>query len=70
MLSVEASLGTYSTGSIGTAVIVGLLVGKVLSGIARPALYLYATRNTAPERFDGIDFSRLQSFQSCLNFSY
>jgi hypothetical protein len=43
----------------GTAVSVGLLVGKALSGIARTALYLYATQNTAPERFDDIDFSRI-----------
>jgi hypothetical protein len=41
----------------GTAVSVGLLVGKALSGIARTALYRYATRNDAPERFDDVDFT-------------
>jgi len=43
----------------GTAVSVGLLVGKALSGIARTALYLYATQNTTPERFNDIDFSEI-----------
>jgi len=43
----------------GTAVSIGLLVGKALSGIARTALYLYATQNTAPERFDDMDFSKI-----------
>ena len=43
----------------GTAVSVGLLVGKALSGIARTALYVYATQNTALERFDDIDFSKI-----------
>ena len=43
----------------GTAVSVGLLVGKALGGIARTALYLYATQNAAPEHFDDIDFSKI-----------
>ena len=43
----------------GTAVSVGLLVGKALGGIARTALYLYATQNTAPERFADMDFSKI-----------
>jgi hypothetical protein len=43
----------------GTAVSVGLLVGKALGGIGRTALYLYATQNTAPERFNDIDFSKI-----------
>jgi len=42
-----------------TAVSIGLLIGKALSGIARTALYLYATQNTAPKRFDDIDFSKI-----------
>jgi hypothetical protein len=60
---VTAGLGTgqlLATVLIGgTAVSVGLLVGKALSGIARTALYLYATQNTTPERFTDIDFSRV-----------
>lgn len=43
----------------GTAVSIGLLAGKALSGIAKTALYVYATERTAPEQFDGVDFSRL-----------
>lgn len=43
----------------GTAVSVGLLVGKALSGIAKTALYVYASETTAPEQFDDMDFSRL-----------
>jgi len=43
----------------GTAVSIGLLVGKALSGIARTALYLYATQDTAPERFDDVDFNKI-----------
>lgn len=43
----------------GTAVVVGLLVGKALSGIAKTALYVYATESTVPEYFDDMDFNRL-----------
>lgn len=43
----------------GTAVSVGLLVGKALSGIAKTALYVYATERTAPDEFDDMDFSRV-----------
>lgn len=43
----------------GTAVSLGLLVGKALSGIAKTALYVYATERTAPEYFDDMEFSRL-----------
>jgi len=43
----------------GSAVILGLLVGKTLTGIAKTALYVYATEDTAPAYFDDIDFSEL-----------
>jgi hypothetical protein len=43
----------------GTAVSLGLLVGKALSGIAKTALYVYATERTVPEDFDDMEFSRL-----------
>jgi hypothetical protein len=39
----------------GTTVSFGLLVGKALSGIAKTALYVYATERTAPEYFDDMD---------------
>ncbi len=43
----------------GSAVVVGVLVGKTLTGIAKTALYLYATENTAPDHFEDIDFEAL-----------
>ncbi|MFT4945934.1 MAG: hypothetical protein ACI8TL_000162 [Natronomonas sp.] len=41
----------------GAAVIFALLVGKTLSGVAKTALYVYTTENTAPEHFEDMDFS-------------
>ncbi len=43
----------------GSAVVLGLLVGKALSGIAKTALYVYATETTAPEHFEDMDFGTL-----------
>ncbi|WP_254838605.1 DUF6159 family protein [Natronomonas marina] len=43
----------------GAAVVVGLLVGKALTGVAKTALYVYATERTAPEYFDDMDFTEL-----------
>lgn len=43
----------------GSAIVFGLLVGKALTGIAKTALYVFATENTAPEFFEDMDFSRL-----------
>jgi hypothetical protein len=43
----------------GSAIMIGLLVGKALSGIAKTALYVYATEDTAPEFFDDMDFGGL-----------
>jgi hypothetical protein len=40
----------------GSAVILGVLVGKTLTGVAKTALYVYATENTAPEYFEDMDF--------------
>jgi hypothetical protein len=40
----------------GSGFLFGLLVGKALSGIAKTALYVYATESTAPEFFDDMDF--------------
>lgn len=43
----------------GSAFLVGLLLGKALNGVAKTALYLYATERTSPEYFGDMDFSRL-----------
>jgi hypothetical protein len=43
----------------GSAFVFGLLIGKALSGVAKTALYVYATERTAPEFFDDMDFSKL-----------
>lgn len=43
----------------GSAVVLGLLIGKALSGIAKTALYIYATETTAPAYFDDMDFGKL-----------
>jgi len=40
----------------GSGFVFGLLVGKALSGVAKTALYVYATENTAPAFFDDMDF--------------
>ena len=40
----------------GSGFVFGLLVGKALSGVAKTALYVYATERTAPEFFDDMDF--------------
>jgi len=62
-LVVTASLGAVGLLATvligGTAVLTGLLVGKALSGVAKTALYVYATDGTAPEHFEDMDFSRL-----------
>lgn len=41
----------------GTAIIFALLLGKTLSGVAKTALYVYTTEQTAPEHFEDMDFS-------------
>jgi hypothetical protein len=55
-----AGLGTVqllATALVGGAGFVfGLLLGKALSGIAKTALYVYATEDTAPEFFTDMDF--------------
>lgn len=37
-------------------VLLAALLGQTLTGIAKTALYVYATEDDAPEYFDGIDF--------------
>jgi hypothetical protein len=41
------------------AILLALLVGKALSGIAKTALYVYATEQESPEFFEDMDFTRL-----------
>lgn len=65
-----------STGSLGVLVLVGgvllaALIGQMLTGIAKTALYLYATDEDTAECFDDIDFGaggecrrRLDEFQN------
>ena len=48
----------------GSTFIFGLLLGKALSGVAKTALFVYATESTAPEYFDDMDFSELGGDQS------
>lgn len=46
-----------ATGLVGgSGFLFGLLIGKALSGVAKTALYVYATERTAPEFFDDMDF--------------
>jgi len=59
-LAVPGTAGILAAIAIGfTGIIFGLLIGKSLTGIAKTALYVYATENTAPEFFDDMDFSKL-----------
>jgi hypothetical protein len=48
----------------GSAFVFGLLVGKALSGVAKTALYVYATESTAPEFFDDMDFGEISGDSS------
>jgi len=43
----------------GSAFVFGLLIGKALSGVAKTALYVYATESTAPEYFDDMNFGEI-----------
>ena len=43
----------------GSALLIGLLIGQSLTGVAKTALYRYATGRSAPEQFDDMDFDRL-----------
>ncbi|WP_136689474.1 DUF6159 family protein [Halorhabdus amylolytica] len=43
----------------GTAIVLAYLIGQALTGIAKTALYVYATEDEAPEFFEDMDFNRL-----------
>jgi hypothetical protein len=59
-LVIPGTVGLLTAIAVGfTGVIFGLLIGKSLTGVAKTALYVYATENTAPEFFDDMDFSGL-----------
>jgi len=59
-LIVPAGIGVAAAIVVGvTGVVLGQLVGKSLTGIAKTALYVYATEQTAPEFFEDMDFSKL-----------
>ena len=54
------SIQLVATVTIGGAVILlGALIGKTLTGVAKTALYVYATEQTAPEYFEDMDFALL-----------
>jgi hypothetical protein len=41
----------------GSAVVFAVLVGKTLTGVAKTALYVYATEDVAPKYFEDMDFA-------------
>ena len=43
----------------GSVLLLGLLVGQSLTGVAKTALYVYATGGDTPEHFEDMDFDRL-----------
>ncbi|WP_135665175.1 DUF6159 family protein [Halorhabdus rudnickae] len=43
----------------GTAIVLSYLIGQALTGIAKTALYVYATEDEAPEFFEDMDFNQL-----------
>lgn len=43
----------------GSAFLFAVLIGKSLTGVAKTALYVYATDREAPEHFEDMDFDRL-----------
>ena len=54
------SAGLVATAVIGGgAILLAYLIGQALTGIAKTALYVYATEEKAPEFFEDMDFSQL-----------
>ncbi|MCX2819111.1 DUF6159 family protein [Haladaptatus sp. F3-133] len=43
----------------GSAVVFGVLVGKTLTGVAKTALYIYATENEPPDYFEDMGFAEM-----------
>lgn len=53
------AVGLFAVIAIGAIAVVGaLLTGMALTGIAKTALYVYATEDEAPPYFGGVDFGR------------
>jgi len=50
------SAGVIGVLALIVAVLVAMLIGQTLTGIAKTALYLYATEDESPRYFDGVDF--------------
>jgi hypothetical protein len=50
----------------GTGFVFGLLIGNALSGVAKTALYVYATESTAPEFFDDMNFGEFGGNRSAM----
>lgn len=53
----SGSVGLVGLLVLVAGVLIAMLLGQTLTGIAKTALYVYATEDEAPEYFDGIDFS-------------
>lgn len=59
--SIGAVLGTVGALAGGAIlVLLGYLAGVTLTGIARTALYVYATEGIKPSQFDDVDFGQLR----------
>lgn len=59
VLPTGTAAGLFTVLAIGAIAIVGaLLIGMALTGIAKTALYVYATEDETPPYFDGLDFGR------------
>jgi len=50
------SVGLLGLLALIVSVLLALLIGQTLTGIAKTALYLYATEDETPSYFEGIDF--------------
>ena len=57
VLPLGTPAGLLAVGAIGIVAVVGaLLTGTALTGIAKTALYVYATEDETPSYFGGVDF--------------
>lgn len=53
---VPESAGLLGLFALVASILLALLLGQTLTGIAKTALYLYATEDEVPSYFDGVDF--------------
>jgi len=54
--AVPESAGILGFFALIVAVLVAMLIGQALTGVAKTALYLYAVEDESPRYFDGVDF--------------